>query len=397
VDLRAVLNLLQYFLSNPMSLETYLAPDEKRLISRFWQSATGFWRGRSAWRAWPLVALLIAIVLLQLLVQYRLNFWNRDFFNAIERKDGAELWAQALRFVPLAVANVTLAITSVWGRMTMQRKWRAWLSNHLYDYWLENGHYRRLRFMLGDHQTPEYRIAEDARIATDVPIDLAVGLLSSLLTAITFIAVLWSVGGSLAVNAFGPIVAIPGYLVFAVVLYSMLVTAAMMLIASRLTRVMQENKRAEAELRATGAHIRESGEGTALPDSKKDTRRTIGAALDQVIARWLALCWQLMRLTLVTQSNLLLAPIVGLLLCMPKYLAGTLTLGQVVQAAAAFAIVQGAFNWITDNYGRLAEWTSSANRVASLLLALDQIDRPERLTKLCMKAEMKEDEFTAQM
>jgi putative ATP-binding cassette transporter len=334
--------------------------------------------------------LLIAIVLLQLLVQYSLNFWNRDFFNAIERKDGAELWAQALHFVPLAVANVTLAITSVWGRMTMQRKWRAWLSNHLYDYWLENGHYRRLRFMLGDHQTPEYRIAEDARIATDVPIDLAVGLLSSLLTAITFIAVLWGVGGSLAVNAFGLIVAIPGYLVFAVVLYSMLVTAAMMLIASRLTRVMQENKRAEAELRATGAHIRESGEGTALPDSKKDTRRIIGAALDQVIARWLALCWQLMRLTLVTQSNLLLAPIVGLLLCMAKYLAGTLTLGQVVQAAAAFAIVQGAFNWITDNYGRLAEWTSSANRVASLLLALDQIDRPEQLTNLCMKAEMKE-------
>jgi len=72
-----------------MSLETHLAPDEKHLISRFWQSATGFWRGRPAWRAWPLVALLIAIVLLQLLVQYRLNFWNRDFFNAIERKDGA--------------------------------------------------------------------------------------------------------------------------------------------------------------------------------------------------------------------------------------------------------------------------------------------------------------------
>jgi len=396
VNLRAVLNSLQYLLSNPMSLETYLAPDEKRLISRFWQSATGFWRGRSAWRAWPLVALLIAIVLLQLSVQYRLNFWNRDFFNAIERKDGAELWAQTLRFVPLAVANVTLAITSVWGRMTMQRKWRAWLSNHLYDYWLENDHYRRLRFMLGDHQTPEYRIAEDARIATDVPIDLAVGLLSSLLTAITFIAVLWSVGGSLAVNAFGLILAIPGYLVFAVLLYSILVTAAMMLIASRLTRVMQENKRAEAELRATGAHIRESGEGTALPDGKKDTRRTIGAALDQVIAQWLALCWQLMRLTLVTQSNLLLAPIVGLLLCMPKYLAGTLTLGQVVQAAGAFAKVQGAFNWITDNYGRLAEWTSSANRVASLLLALDQIDPPEQLTNLCMKAEMKEDEFTTQ-
>ena len=60
---------------------------------------------------------------------------------------------------------------------------------------------------------------------------------------------------------------------------------------------------------------------------------------------------------------------------MPKYLAATMTLGEVVQAAAAFALVQGAFNWFMDSYGRLVEWTSSANRVASLLLALNQIDR----------------------
>jgi putative ATP-binding cassette transporter len=84
-----------------------------------------------------------------------------------------------------------------------------------------------------------------------------------------------------------------------------------------------------------------------------------------------------------------------LLLCAPKYLAGTMTLGEVVQAAAAFAIVQGAFNWITDSYVRLAEWTSSANRVASLLLALDQIDRPERPTNLGLIAGIKDDESTA--
>ena len=258
---------------------------------------------RSAWRAWLLVALLIATVLLQLLIQYWLNFWNRDFFNAIERKDGTELWAQALRFVPLAAASLALAIVSVWGRMTMQRTWREWLSNHLYDYWLENDRYIRLRFMPGDHQTPEFRIAEDARVATDLPIDLALGLLSSFLTAITFIGVLWTVGGGLAINAFGLILTIPGYLVIAVVVYSMLLTAAMMLIARHLTRVMEENKRAEAELRAIGTHLRESGEGTALPDGKKDGRRAIGAALDEVIAQWLAYCWQLMRMTLVSHTN----------------------------------------------------------------------------------------------
>ena len=156
----------------------------------------------------------------------------------------------------------------------------------------------------------------------------------------------------------------------------------------------EQNKRAEAELRAIGTHLRESGEGAALPDGRKDGRRAIGAALEEVIAQWLALCWQLMRMTLVSHTNVLLTPVIGLLLCAPKYLAGTMTLGEVVQAAAAFAMVHGAFNWIADSYGRLAEWASSANRVASLLLALDQIDRPERATNLGMLAGINDNEST---
>jgi vitamin B12/bleomycin/antimicrobial peptide transport system ATP-binding/permease protein len=70
--------------------QTYIAPDQKRLLARFWKSASGFWRGRSAWRAWLLVTLLIATILLQLLTQYGLHFWNRDFLNAIGRKDAAD-------------------------------------------------------------------------------------------------------------------------------------------------------------------------------------------------------------------------------------------------------------------------------------------------------------------
>ena len=139
------------------------------------------------------MVLLIATVLLQLWTQYGLNFWNCDFFDAVERRDAADLWAQALRFVPMAAAS--RAIVSDWGRMTLQRKWREWLSRGLYSYWLEKDRYVRLRFMAGEHQAPEYRIAEDARVATDLPIDLVLGLLSSLLTGITFIGILWVVGG----------------------------------------------------------------------------------------------------------------------------------------------------------------------------------------------------------
>jgi len=355
--------------------QAYAAPDEGQLLSRFWQSASGFWKGRSAWRAWLLIVLLIATVLLQLWTQYGLNFWNRDFFDAIGRRDAADLWTQALRFMPLAAASIFLAIFSVWCRMTMQRKWREWLSNQLYDYWLENDRYVRLRFVRGDHQAPEFRIAEDVRIATDLPIDLTIGLLSSFLTAITFIGVLWSVGDGLIISFNGLAFNIPGYLVMSVVVYSILLSAATFLIARHLVHVLEENKRCEAELRSIGTHLRETGEGTALEDNKKDGRQAVGSALKAVIAIWLTCCWQLMRLTLITHTSILITPVIGLLLCTPKYLAGAMSLGEVVQAAAAFVIVTSAFNWFTDNYARLAEWASSANRVASLLLALDQIDR----------------------
>jgi putative ATP-binding cassette transporter len=352
----------------------YLAPDERRLLARFWQSASGFWQGPSAWLAWLLVGLLVATILLQLLTQYRLNFWNRDFFDAIERKDAAGLWKQALRLLPIGAASLILAIVSVWGRMTMQRKWREWLSNHLYDYWLERDHIVRLRFMSGEHQAPEYRIAEDARVATDLPIDLLLGLLSSVLVAVIFIGVLWRVGGDFAFDAFGTSVVVPGYLVIAVILYSILLTAAMMLIARHLTQVMEDSKRTEAELRSVGTLLREAGERILDPEVHQDGRRAIGTALDAVIRIWRTYCWQLMRMTLVTHTNFLLTPIIALLLCTPKYIEGTMTLGEVVQAAAAFVIVQSAFNWMTDSYGRISDWAASANRVASLLLALDQID-----------------------
>ena len=56
-----------------------------------------------------------------------------------------------------------------------------------------------------------------------------------------------------------------------------------------------------------------------------------------------------------------------------------MSLGELTQSAAAFVVVQSAFNWLVDNYGRIADWRSSVNRVATLLLALDTLDALDRL------------------
>jgi putative ATP-binding cassette transporter len=55
-----------------------------------------------------------------------------------------------------------------------------------------------------------------------------------------------------------------------------------------------------------------------------------------------------------------------------------MSLGELTQAAAAFVVLQGAFNWLVDNYQRVADWRASAHRVATLLIAIDELEAKER-------------------
>ena len=162
--------------------------------------------------------LLIASVVLQLGLQYRLSFWSRDFFDAFGRRDAPALRSEAMLFLVLAGLSVVVAIGSIGARMTTQRQWRAWLTRRLIDRWLANNRFRHLKFELSEDRNPEFRIAEDARVATDAPISMAAGLLSAALSTITFIGILWNVGGDLTVDVYGADLTVPKYLVVTVVL-----------------------------------------------------------------------------------------------------------------------------------------------------------------------------------
>ncbi|NPV20548.1 SbmA/BacA-like family transporter [Bradyrhizobium aeschynomenes] len=348
--------------------------DGDRQWSRFWLTARNFWRGWAAWRVWLLCAVLVGIVVLQLYVQFRFNYWNRDFFDALESRDPARLRHQAILLVPLCAASVVLAVASVWGRMAMQRNWRQWMAAKVIDYWVENDRYARLATVQGGQKIPEYRIAEDVRIATDAPVDFAVNLISSVLTAIIFVQVLWQVGGPIGFAVAGIQLWIPGYLVVSVAVYSGLVTGAMLWVGRPLTHVIQVKNQAESEL-ITAAHLlRDIGEGVTPNREERSVIAGLWLALDRAIRQWKRLCWQLMRTTLVSHTNSLLAPIIGLVLCAPKFLGGEMTLGELTQAAAAFTLVQGSFNWLVDNYSRVADWMSSLERVGGLLLSLDRLN-----------------------
>jgi vitamin B12/bleomycin/antimicrobial peptide transport system ATP-binding/permease protein len=350
---------------------------QRALVRRFARAARGFWTGDQRRVAWLMTAALVVLIVLQLIASYRINVWNREIFDALEKKDSAAVIYQAWLFIPLAIFSIAVAILVVWARMRIQRRWRAWMTEHVGDRWLNDGRYYQLNLVAGEHKNPEHRLTEDMRIATEAPVDLASGILTAFLTSATFMGVLWFVGGSLEVDWGDSKLNIPGYLVISVVLYCVVITSCMLFIARSFVPTAERKNQAEAEFRYALTRLRENGESIAILGGEEEERAGLAKLLANVVRAYAKLAGQYMRTMFVSHGNYIIASVIPVMLCAPKYLAGTMTLGQVMQATAAFIQVQYAFNWIVDNYPRLAEFTASARRVANLIVSLDHLDQSD--------------------
>ena len=346
-------------------------------MRRFWKSAAGFWGQRGTRLSWVLSGTLLLIILLNLATSYGMNVWTRVIFDALQKKDLDTVLFLSMLYLPLLAASVFFSVMQVHARMTTQRRWREWLNNHLVDRWLKNGRYYQLNLASGAARNPECRVADDVRIATESPVDFVTGMITAVLSAATFIVVLWTIGGALTVHLGGMTITIPGFLVVAAVIYAVVASGSMVVIGRRFIAVSENKNQAEAEYRYVLTRVRENGESIALLQGEDEERSGVDKSFKMVLRAWRDICIQNMRTTIVSQTSGYIAPILPIILCAPKFLDGSMTLGEVMQAASAFTIVQGAFNWLVDNYPRLADWTASARRVASLQVSLDELERAE--------------------
>jgi putative ATP-binding cassette transporter len=347
------------------------------LLHRFWKGAAGFWGSRGARWSWGLSGVLFLVIVLNLAASYGMNVWTRVIFDALQKRDSDAVLFLSMLYLPLLAASVLIGVVQVYACMTTQRRWRQWLSNQLVDDWLKNGRYYQLNLLSGGHNNPEYRIADDVRIATEAPVDFVTGVATAVLSAATFITVLWTIGGPLTIQLDGVAITIPGFLVVAAVIYAVAATGAMAVIGRRFIKVSENKNQAEAEYRYVLTRIRENGESIGLLQGAVEERNGVDKSLKTVLHGWWDICIQNMRTTIVSQTSGYIAGVLPIILCAPKFLDSSMTLGEIMQAASAFTIVQAAFNWLVDNYPRLADWSASARRVASLQMSLDALERGE--------------------
>ncbi len=360
--------------SAPGTEARHLLSADLEAARSFMGLSRGWWSGSTAPKAWFWTLALASVILVNVGVNVLMNGWHGWFFNALERKDGAAASMAMAAFPLIVVAAAAVGVMILKTRETLQVHWRQWLSAKLIDLWVDRRRFQRLGPSGLEPANPEYRIADDVRWATEPLVDFAIGLLSAIITVVTFVGILWSIGGSLTLGEGERAVTIPAYLVLAAILYGIAVSTLMLLVGRRLPQHYARRNESEAKFRFGLMRLRDSADAIAIGNGQFSERKAIGQTYETLAKRWLAVIGERAKLTWITNGNGALVPVVPLLLAAPKYLAGEMSLGSVVQVAAAFVQVQIAFNWILENFMRIAEWLASARRVNDLAESIDALE-----------------------
>ena len=340
----------------------------------YFRIARGFWGGPTRRRAWFLITGVLVFALANLAAALGVNRWNRFFFDAIENKQVGLVYLGVGIIVLLAVASAAASVGLVHMRMRFALRWRQWITGHLIERWLADRRFYQLNIVGGDASNPEYRIADDVRLATEPLVDFLIGLTNAILAAVAFLGVLWAVGGSIRIGAGGSEHVIPGYMVWAAIVYSTITSLGMYFLGRPLIAAVESKNTGEAQLRYELTRVRDSAENIALIGGDEDERLRLKETFGDLATRWIRVIVRQARMTWIFNGSTVLSPAVPLLLGAPKYLAGELSLGELMQVATAFAQVQIALNWLADNAIRLAEWFASAQRVVELRRMLENLE-----------------------
>lgn len=303
-----------------------------------------------------------------------LNVWNRDFFNALEKRDVAELVKQLYVLAAIVVsAGIAVAI-HLHIRRRLQFNWRAWLTNVTTLRWLNSGRQYQLGLLAEECDNPDGRIAEDIRVSTELAVEFAQSLLQCVLQLVTFLGVLWVLSGELPVKIGGVELSVPGYMVWAAVLYALFGSILTYALGRGLIEAGNVRQGREADVRSVLIRARENAEGIALMRGEGDERERLKDSLGELRTAWHTQTRGQGSLALLTSSLAYLAPVVPLVVALPRYLSGDLQLGGLMQTAQAFSSVQWALSWLIDNFPRFADWRASTDRVVHLHVSLHDLE-----------------------
>jgi putative ATP-binding cassette transporter len=352
-------------------MDTSGLANARTFLGNVWKLAAPYWRSEEKGRAWALLGAIVALSLGSVYLLVLLNDWNRQFFNALEQKDERDFFVLLVYFCFLAALYIAAVVYETYLEQMLQMRWRIWLTRRYLGDWLGNQVYYRLELENRGTDNPDQRIAEDLRLFTSGTLSLALGLMRELVTLASFAVILWGLSGALPLTIGASQMSIPGYLLWAALVYALVGSVLTHYVGRRLIGLNFMQERYEADFRYSLVRLRENAEGVALYRGEAPERSALLDRIEWIRANWWGLMRYTKRLNIFTVGYNQVAIVFPYFVAGHRYFSGAITLGGLTQIAAAFGQVQSSLSWFVNNYSTLANWKASVDRLLTFRRALE--------------------------
>jgi putative ATP-binding cassette transporter len=344
-------------------------------LAKLWALTAPYWRSEDWKLAWLLSVVVIGLNLGSVGLDVAFNYWNNDFYNSLQDKNFPAFKYQLGKFTVLAFIWIVDQVYYLYMRQMLMIRWRRWLTEKLMQRWLGNRVYYLLQLKDYGTDNPEQRIEQDINLMTQRTVALAMGLLNSIVSLLSFMFILWSLSGPLSFSIGGIGISIPGYMFWVALLYALAGSYITYRIGRPLvqTNVLQE--RYNASFRFGMSRLRENAESVAFYGGESDEGRRLTSSFADITSNWWVMMKQTKRVTWFISFYGQAANIFPFVVGAPRYFSGAIPLGGLMQISSAFGSVQGALSWFVDAFTTLAEWKGSVNRLISFVDALDMAQR----------------------
>ena len=332
-------------------------------LATVWRIAVPYFNSDDKWAGRTLLASVIAIELAIVGNSVLLNQWRNRFYNALQEKDWDGFVRETIIFAVLAAILVVLSIYQLYLNQWLQIRWRRWMTSKYLGEWLHDAHHYRMQLQGEAADNPDQRISDDVKMFVEQTLTIGIGLLSSIVTLFSFVIILWGLSAAAPLLLFGSDFSIPGYLVWAALIYAIFGTALTQWIGSPLVTLDFHQQRFEADFRFSLVRVRENSEQIALLRGESAERERLTERFNRVISNWYGIMSRTKRLIAFTQSYSQAAVMIPLLLTAPAFFAGKIQLGALLQTAEAFGSVQQALSFFVNVYRTMAEWRAVVARL----------------------------------
>ena len=333
-------------------------------LATIWRLSIPYFRSEDRWAGRVLLGAVIAIELSIVAITVLINQWNNAFYNALQERNWDAFVYQLAYFCVLAAAFIVLAVYQLYLNQWLQIRWRRWMTAAYLDHWLEGSNHYRMQLLGDAADNPDQRIAEDIQMFIERTLTIGVGLLSAIVTLASFVVILWSLSEAAPLHISSMTFDIPGYLVWAALIYAVAGTLFTHLIGRALIPLNFLQQRYEADFRFNLVRVRENSEQIALLDGEPAERGRLLTRFGNIIANWHLLMLRQKRLTFFTAGYSQFSVVFPFIVVSPAYFAGVVQLGGLMQTSSAFGSVQGALSFFITVYRQLAEWRAVVERLA---------------------------------